>query len=312
MAKKTQKPVILAGRANKPFARRVARELDLKLSDVSIETFSDEEIQVAVNQDCRGRDVYCIQPTSMPANDSIMELLLMVHAVKAMRPKRITAVMPFFGYRRQEKVSIPGESLAFDLVAKLLNAAGVNRVLVIDLHKHRSAKFFKDNKIICKELRAFDVIVDYFKKKKLENLVVLAPDKGSAPGSEHYARELNVPLVKVSKQRSRKKLDTVSFTNFEGEVKGKNVLIIDDEINTAGTLIGVADILKERKANNIFFACTHAVLSGPAIERLEKSRLTEVVVTDTIYLPPKKRIAKIKVLSVAPLFAETIAKWSAR
>lgn len=310
MPPSTNKPVLLSGRAHKPFAQKVAKELGLSLGKASIQTFSDQEVKVEIEEELRGKDVYLIQPTSMPVGETLMELLLLAHAAKGLKPKRITAVMPFIGYRRQEKVTRPGEALAFELVAKLLAAAGVKRILTIDLHKHRSSKFFRDAGISCKELRAFSVIVHYFKtKKKLDNFVVLAPDKGSVPESERYARELGVPLVKVSKRRSRRKLDEVSFHRFEGNVKGKNVLIIDDEINTAGTLIGVAEMLKERKARNIYFACTHAVLSGPAVQRLSKSRLKEVVVTDTIFLPPKKRIPKINVLSVAPLFADAIEKW---
>ncbi len=305
-------PIILSGRSNKPFARRVAKELGLKLGKVAIHTFSDKETQVIVKEDCQGRDVYIVQPTSIPANENIMELLLITHALKNMKPKRITAVMPFFGYRRQEKITTEGEALAFDLVAKLMRAAGIQRVLTIDLHKHRSAKYFQSAGIVSKELRAFDYIIEHFKKEKLKDFVVLAPDKGSVPESEKYAKALDVPLVKVYKHRSFHRRDKVAFDKFEGEVKRKNVLIIDDEINTAGTLIGVVALLKKRKAKNIYFACTHAVLSGPAIERLEKSRIKEVIITDSIFLPSKKRLKKIHIVSVAPLFAEMIAKWSKR
>ncbi|MFC1598125.1 ribose-phosphate diphosphokinase [Patescibacteria group bacterium] len=307
-----KKPVVFSGTANKPFARRLAKELSVKLGKVDIKTFSDQETHILVEDNVKGRDVYVVQSTSMPVNENLMELLLLVHSIKSLKPKRITAVMPFFGYRRQEKVSGPGESLGFQLAAELLKAAGVGRVLVIDLHKHRSAKFFKEVEITSKELRAFDVIVEYFKNKKLDNFVVLAPDKGGIPESERYAKALGVPLVKVYKHRSLTRPDEVTFDRFEGEVEGKNVLIIDDEINTAGTLVGVVEMLKKRKARNIYFACTHAVLSGPAIERLAKSRLKQVVVTDTIYLPAKKRLKKIKVLSVVPLFADIISKWSRR
>jgi ribose-phosphate pyrophosphokinase len=307
-----KEPLLFSGRAHKPFARKIAKQLDLSLSKMDIVTFSDLETHVIVKEDVKGRDVYIVQPTSMPANETLMELLIAVHAIKQMKPKRITAVIPFFGYRRQEKVTVAGESLSFELMAKLLKTAGVSRVLVMDLHKHRASKYFKAEKIVCKELRAFEVIVEYFRKKKLENFVVLAPDKGSIPEAEKYAKALNVPLVKAYKHRTMNRRDEVVFDGFEGQVKGKNVLITDDEINTAGTLMGVVDILKKEKARNIYFACTHGVLSGPAIERLKKSKIRQVVITDTIELPKEKRIQKMKVLSVAPLFAEQIQKWSKR
>lgn len=312
MAHKNQDPLLFSGRANIPFARKIAKQLGLPLSKMDIVTFSDLETHVIVKEDVKGRDVYMIQPTSMPANETLMELLIAVQSIKQMKPKRITAVMPFFGYRRQEKVTVEGEALSFELVAKLLKAAGVGRVLVMDLHKHRAAKYFAAQKIVCKELRAFEVIVEYFKKKKLENFVVLAPDKGGIPEAEKYAKALGVPLVKAYKHRSINKRDEVVFDGFEGEVRGKNVLITDDEINTAGTLMGVVDILKKEKASNIYFACTHGVLSGPAIERLSKSRIRQVVFTDTIKLPKEKKLQKMKVLSVAPMFAEQIEKWSRR
>ncbi len=305
-------PLLFSGRANRPLSRRVAKELGLTLGSLEITTFSDLETHVVVKEEVTGRDVYVLQSTSSPANETLMELLLMVHSLKRLKPKRITAVMPFFGYRRQEKMTIGGESLSFELVAKLLKTAGVNRVLVMDLHKHRSSKYFKMAGLQYKELRAFEVIVNYFKKKKLDNFVVLSPDKGSIPESERYAKALNVPLVIAYKRRSLRKPDEVIFERLEGDVTGKNILIIDDEINTAGTLVGVLEILKRRKARNIYVACTHAVLSGPAIKRLKASSIRQIVVTDTIAIPPAKRLKKMKVLTVTPLFAAAIQQWSRR
>src|SRR3989339_95770 len=292
--KQSSSPTIFfAGTANKPFARKLVKELGVHLGNMEIVKFSDLETHVVLREDVKGKEVYLIQSTSMPSNDHIMELLFMAHAVVHAQPKRITAVIPFFGYRRQEKRTVSGESLSFQLIAKLLKAAGISRVLLIDLHKHRSTKFFHEFRIATRELRAFEVLIQYFRKKKLENFVVLAPDKGSIPESEKYATALNVPLVKVYKHRTLSRRDQVTIDRFEGDVAGKDILIIDDEINTAGTLMGVIDILKKRKARNIYFGCTHAVLSGPAIERLAHSRIRQVVVTDTIYLPAKKRLKKI-------------------
>lgn len=234
---------------------------------------------------------------------------MLVEAASRQKPKRITVVVPFMPYRRQEKITQVGESLTFDLVARMLKVAGAHRVLTIDLHKHRSRRFFEAVNISCSELRAFPVIVDYFKKKgSIANFVVVAPDKGSIPESEKYAHALRVPLVKFFKHRAKR--DQIIVDRFEGEVKGKNVLIIDDEVNTAGTLQGVVGVLKKNGARSVYFACTHGVLSGPAIERLSHSRITQVIITDTI---PLRGIAlpKLKVLSVAPLFAERIKKWTA-
>lgn len=306
-----QPPLLFSGTANKPFARQLAKELQLPLSSAEVLRFSDSEIRVTVAADVAQRDVYIIQSTSAPANENILELLLIAHALHAAKPWRLTAVMPFFGYRRQEKTTQPGESLAFQLMAKLMRTAGITRVLVIDLHKHRSTRFFKEFSIVSKELRAFDLFVEYFKQKDLRNLVVLAPDKGGIPESERYARALGVPLVKVYKRRRHDQPDKVFVNRMEGEVRDKNVLIIDDEINTAGTLVGVVELLKKHgNCREVFFAATHGVLSGPAVQRLTASPLTEVVLTNSIYLPPSKRLPKIKVLSAVPLFAKVIRTWA--
>ena len=302
-----KKIVLFSGRANQPLARKIAKELGLKLSEIQIEKFSDQETHIVTRQKVRGKHVFLVQSTGMPANENIMELLIMADALKDLKPKRITAVIPFFGYRRQEKQREDGESLTFALIARLLKAAGITKVIVMELHKHRSAKFFREQRIACTELSAFDEMIRYLRRKKIENFVVLAPDKGSMPGSKKYARELDVPLVYAKKYRDPKKKDRVEFGRFVGKVKDKNILIIDDEINTAGTLMGVVDILKRKKARNVYFACTHAILSGPAIERLRKAKLRQVIVTDTLYLPPKKRLPKIKVLSTAKIFAQAIA-----
>lgn len=310
MTPRSTAPIIITGSANKPFARKLAKELDWALGDVEIAHFSDQETHAIVKSDVHGRDVYIVQPTSMPTNETFMELLIIAHAARSLKPSRMTAVMPFVGYRRQEKTTQKGESLTFELIARLMKASGIERVLVIDLHKHRSAKYFKQARIACRELRAFEVLVKYFKKKKLENFVMLAPDKGSIPESERYAHALGVPLVKVFKHRSKR--DQVVIDKFEGDVTGKNVLIVDDEINTAGTLCGVVELLKKKKARNIYFGCTHAVLSGPAMERIATARLKQVVITDTILLPQEKRIQKMKILSVTPLFADAMRVWAKR
>ena len=293
--------VIISGKSNLPLAKKIAKELGLPLGKCEVKQFSDGESYVHIGEEVKGRTVYVVQSGSFPANHHLLEQLIILQAVKMLQPKRVVAVVPFFPYRRMEKTIIPGESLTFELVANLFHAVGIDKIIVMDLHKHRSKRFFKFQR---KELRAFPMIIERLKQKKLHNFVCVAPDKGSMPESKRYARELGVPLVKSFKMR--KKHDEAIISRLEGDVRGKDIIIVDDEINTAGTLAGVVDKLKQQKARNIYYACTHGVLSGPAIERLVKMRIREVIVTDTIDIPPEKMIGKIKQISVAKLFAEAI------
>lgn len=293
--------VILSGTSNKGLAKKIAKELGLSLGKMEVKQFSDGETYINIEESLADKTVYVIQSGSNPANHNLVEMLAIVQAARALQPKRVVAVVPFYPYRRMEKVMKPGESLTFELVADLLHAAKIDKIICMDLHKHRSKRFFKFQR---KELRAFPIIIERMRQKKLHNFVMVAPDKGSMPESKRYARELNVPLVKAFK--TRKKHDEAIIKRIVGDVAGKDVIIVDDEINTAGTLTGVVDKLKEMKVRNIYFACTHAVLSGPAIERLQKAKIREVIVTDTIDLPIEKRIPKIKILTTASLFAEAI------
>ncbi|MFA5995005.1 MAG: ribose-phosphate pyrophosphokinase [Patescibacteria group bacterium] len=293
--------IIFSGKSNALLAKRIAKVLDCKIGKATVKQFSDGETYVNIEEDIKDKNVYIVQSGSDPVDHHLMELLIMVHAAKHLQPHKLVAVIPFYPYRRMEKIVEPGESLTFQLVADLLHAAGVDKVICIDLHKHRSKRFFRFQR---KELRAFPVIVNYFKQKALHNFVVVAPDKGSMPESKRYARELNVPLVKSFK--TRKKHDQAIIKRLEGDVKNKNIIIVDDEINTAGTLVGVVEKLKQEGAQDVYFACTHPVLSGPAIERIQHESLKEIIVTDTIELPVNKQIAKIKILSVAELFATAI------
>lgn len=295
--------VILSGKSNLTLARKIAKELGLTLGKMDVKQFSDGETYVRINEDVRGKSVYVVQSGSNPPNHHLVELLAIIHAVKGLQPRRVVAVVPFFPYRRMEKTVSTGESLTFALVADLLHAVGIDKIICMDLHKHRSKRFFKFQR---KELRAFPLIVERFKHKRLDNFVLVAPDKGSMPESKRYARELNLPLVKSYK--TRRKHDEAIIKRLVGDVTGKDIIIVDDEINTAGTLTGIIEKLKQQKARNIYFACTHAVLSGPAIERLLHTKIREVIVTDTIELPPEKLIPKLKVVSVAKLFAQAIAE----
>ncbi|MFH0819335.1 MAG: ribose-phosphate pyrophosphokinase [Patescibacteria group bacterium] len=301
--KKKNNIVLFSGTTNKSLARKIAKELDVKLGKVVIKHFSDGETYVNVEEDVKNKKVYFIQSGSYPANESLMELIIMLHALKNnLSPKKVIAVVPFYPYRRMEKTVEAGESLTFELVADLLKTAGIDKIICMDLHKHRSKRFFKFQR---RELFAMSAIIEYLKKKDLSNMVILAPDKGSMPESKKYAKALNIPIVKAYKKR--KKHDEAIIKKIVGEVKDKDVIIIDDEINTAGTLVGVVNAIKEHGARDIYFACTHPVLSGPAIERLKNSCIKEVVVTDTIELPEEKLIDKIKVISVAKIFADAIS-----
>lgn len=295
--------VLLSGTSNEALAKKIAKELELSLGKVTIKHFSDGEIYVNVEEEVNNKKVYFIQSGSYPTNEHLMELLIMLHALKKnkLHPKKVIAVVPFYPYRRMEKTVELGESLTFELVADLLNTAGIDKIICMDLHKHRSKRFFKFQR---KELFAFSVISEYLKKKDLKNMVIVAPDKGSMPESKKYARLLNIPLVKAFKKRN--KHDEVVIKRLEGDVTNKDVIIIDDEINTAGTLVGVVDALKQKKARDIYFICTHAVLSGPAVERLKNSQIKEIVVTDTILIPEEKKFDKLKILSVSHIFAEAI------
>lgn len=298
---KIQDKVILSGTSNRGLAKKIAKELGLSLGKMEVKQFSDGETYINIEESLADKTVYVIQSGSNPANHNLVEMLAIVQAARSLQPKRVVAVVPFYPYRRMEKVMKPGESLTFELVADLLHAAKIDKIICMDLHKHRSKRFFKFQR---KELRAFPIIIERMRQKKLHNFVMVAPDKGSMPESKRYARELNVPLVKAFK--TRKKHDEAIIKRIVGDVAGKDVIIVDDEINTAGTLTGVVDKLKEMKVRNIYFACTHAVLSGPAIERLQKAKIREVIITDTIDLPMEKRIPKIKILTTASLFAEAI------
>lgn len=305
MAVKTSKlsveRIVFSGKSNHTLAKRIAKELDLKLGKATVKQFSDGETYVKVEEDVRDKNVYIVQSGSDPVDHNLMELLIMVHALRNLQPRKIIAVVPFYPYRRMEKIVEAGESLTFQLVADLLHTAGIDKIICIDLHKHRSKRFFRFQR---KELRAFPIIIEYLKHKALPDFVVVAPDKGSMPESKRYAHELNVPLVKSFK--TRKKHDQAIIKRLEGDVYNKNIMIVDDEINTAGTLCGVVEKLKAQGAKDIYFACTHPVLSGPAIERLQSTDIKEVIVTDTIELPPEKQIAKMKILSVSKLFAQAI------
>ena len=294
---------IISGSANKSLASEVAKYLKVKLTPVEIQRFSDGEIYVRILESVRGSDVYVIQPTSTDANLNLMELLIMIDALKRASPQRITAVIPYFGYSRQDKKIKAREPITAKLVAKLIEAAGVDRVMTFELHVPQVQGFFD---IPSDNLDLIPIYANNIMSKKLKNLVFVAPDVGSAARTRAFARVLHVPIAIIDKRRPKPGVAKVE--HVIGDVKDKTCLLFDDIIDTAGSITEAASILKKYGAKEIYAMATHPVLSGPAIKRLEKSSIKEIFVTNTIELTKKKKIKKIKVFSVAPLLSETIKR----
>lgn len=291
---------IFAGRSNIALSRAIAENYGTSLGEVTIKPFSDGELYVKYEQSIRGEDVFVVQPTT-PPGDNIMELLLMLDAAKRASAKRVTAVIPYFGYARQDRKDQPRVSIASKLMANLLTEAGADRILTMDLHASQIQGFFD---IPVDHLYASRLFIDYFSDNPIENLVVVAPDVGSLKMARSYAKQLGARLAFIDKRRPKQNVAEVM--NIVGEVDSKNVLIVDDLIDTAGTLTNAASALKERGALNITATCTHPILSGPAYQRLEDSPIDKLLVTDTV--PLRKPSKKIKVLSVAGIFAEAIQR----
>ncbi|MBN1405635.1 MAG: ribose-phosphate pyrophosphokinase [Candidatus Omnitrophica bacterium] len=295
---------IFSGNTNISLAKDICKYLDVELSHAMVSEFPDGEIKVKIEENVREKDVYIIQPTSTPVNNSLMELLIMIDALKRSSAKRITAVIPYFGYARQDRKDQPRVPVTAKLTANLITNAGADRVLTVDLHAGQIQGFFD---IPLDNLYAVNLFVDYFSKKKLSNMVVVSPDVGGIKAARAYAKKMNADLAIVDKRR---KNDSESEAmNILGDIKNKNVIIVDDMASTAGSLVEAAAALKKAGAKRIMAAVTHAVLCGPAMERINKSDIEELAVTDTIPIPAeKKNHKKIKVLSIAPLLGEAIRR----
>lgn len=291
---------IFSGTSNPALARAIAEEYGASLGDVTIKKFSDGELYVKFEQSIRGEDIFIIQSTP-PPGDNIIELLLLLDAAKRASVKRVTAVIPYFGYARQDRKDQPRVSIGSKLMANLLVQAGADRVLTMDLHAAQIQGFFD---IPLDHLYASRAFIDHFTQEPIENLVVVAPDVGSLKMARAYSKKLGASLAFIDKRRP--KPNQSEIMNIIGEVKGKNVLIVDDLIDTAGTLTNAASALKERGALNIIATCTHPILSGPAYQRIEDSPIDELLVTDTV--PLRQPSDKIKVLSIANIFAEAIQR----
>lgn len=296
---------ILAGNASKELAQKVADYIGVPMAKCEVGTFSDGEIAVNISETVRGCDVFVIQSTNSPVNDNLMELLIMVDALRRASAGRITAVIPYYGYARQDRKAKARDPITAKLVANLITAAGADRVLTMDLHAAQIQGYFD---IPLDHLQGGTILADYFNGKNIEDLVVVSPDLGSVTRSRKFANTLNgdVPIAIIDKRRP--KANVCEVMNIIGEVKDKNVILLDDMIDTAGTIVNAANALKEFGAKEVYACCTHGVLSGPAIERIENSAINELIVLDTIQLPEEKKIDKIQIKTVAPLFGDAIKK----
>jgi ribose-phosphate pyrophosphokinase len=292
---------IFTGNAHVEFAKNVSKNLDKMLSPATVAQFSDGEINVQISESVRGKDVFIVQPTTSPANDTLMELLIMTDALKRSSAQSITAIIPYFGYARQDRKAAPRVPITAKLVADLLEKAGVTRVVTMDLHAAQIQGFFD---IPVDNLFGSILFQEYIQKKNLKNPIVASPDIGGVARARYFAKNLGLDLVIVDKRRE--KANEAEVMNIIGDVDGKDVILIDDMIDTAGTMVKAASALKKNGATSVMACCTHPVLSGPAYERIESGELDELVVADTI--PAKKESSKITVLSAAPLFAEVIRR----
>ncbi|WP_022835808.1 ribose-phosphate diphosphokinase [Salisaeta longa] len=290
--------VIFGGRSNPALARRIAASYGTSLGDVTIREFADGEIYVSYGESIRGADVFIIQSTH-PHADNWMELLLMIDAAKRASARQVTAVIPYFGYARQERKDQPRVSIAAKLMANMLTTAGADRVLTMELHAPPIQGFFD---VPVDHLYGSGVLIDHVRAYELENFVVVAPDVGALKMARAYAQKLNANIALIDKRRPRQ--NEARVMNIIGDVEGMNVMLIDDIVDTAGTLTRAATALREAGALDIMAACTHALLSGPAYERIEASPLERLIITDTI--PLKRPSDSIEVVSVAGLFAKAI------
>jgi ribose-phosphate pyrophosphokinase len=291
---------LLSGTANRGLAEEIARNLGVELAKVTNSRFADGEIFVRIDENVRGADVFIVQPTNPPA-ENLLELLLLIDAARRASAARITCVMPYYGYSRQDRKDQPRVAIGAKLVANMIERAGADRVLGLDFHQHQLQGFFDEP---VDHLYAAPVLVAHFKKKQLKDLVIVAPDVGSAKMARGFGKRLNATLAIIDKRRPAANVSEV--VNVVGEVEGMDCIIPDDMIDTAGTVCEAARALKDLGARDIYVCATHALLSGPAIDRLKAAPITEIVVTDSIALAPEKRFDRLTVLSVGELLAKAI------
>lgn len=299
---------VFCGRANPLLSKEIAKELGLELGKITIKPFADGELYVQVQESVRGCDVFLIHPTHNPVNENIMELLIMIDALKRASAKHINIIMPYFGYSRQDRKAAGREPITAKLIAKLIGEAGADRVLTLDLHSEQIVGFFD---VLVDHVYANPVMIDYIKRFiGIENLVIVSPDVGGVRRARSFAKRLgDAPIAIVDKRRHHDKQNVSEVMNVIGEVQGKTAILIDDIIDTAGTMCQAAQLLKDEGAEKIFACATHGVLSGPAYERIEASPIQELIVTNSIPLAPIwVQSNKIKQISVAPFLAEAIRR----
>lgn len=295
---------IFSGRANPKLGDQMCAYLGLDRGNIHLEDFPDTETFCKIDEDIRGRDVFLVQPTCPPVNDSLMELLIMIDCCKRASADRITTVIPYFGYARQDRKDQPRVPISAKLVADIITTAGADRVLTMDLHASQIQGFFN---IPVDNLYALPVLMDYITKRRISDLVVVSPDAGGVERARAFAKRLQANLAIIDKRREGP--NQAQVMNIIGDVQGKSALLLDDMIDTAGTIVQGAQACFEKGAREVWAGCTHGVLSGPALERLQQSCLVEVLITDSIPLRGKEqKCPKIKVLSVAPLLGEAIRR----
>jgi ribose-phosphate pyrophosphokinase len=295
---------VFSGNAHPELAQNICSYLETEVGDVDVFEFSNENIFVRFNENVRARDVFILQPMCSPVNTRLMELFIMIDAARRASAGRITAVLPYYPYARSDKKDQPRVPITARLVANFLETAGSDRVLTIDLHAGQIQGFFN---IPVDELTALTLLSNYIAEKKLSNLTVVATDAGGAKGARRMADRLNAPLAIVEKRRLGND-EKVQATTLIGDVEGRNVLIVDDEVLTGGTLVAAANVVVEQGATAVYVAATHPILSGDAVTLIEESPINEIVFTDTIPIPPEKHLPNMTVLSVAPLLGEAIRR----
>ena len=294
---------IFTGNAYPKAAEDIARNLGLPLGKCSVGHFADGEVSVSPEESVRGSDVFIVQSTCNPVNDNLMELLIMIDAMKRASAGRINAIIPYYGYARQDRKAKARDPITAKLVADLIMAAGADRVLTMDLHANQIQGYFD---IPVDHMIGLPTLTEYFIKKEMEDVVIVSPDHGSVPRARNMAERMNCPIAIVDKRRPEPNKSEIM--NIIGDIKGKNCIILDDMIDTAGTITNAANAIKDMGAKEVYACATHGVLSGPAIERLEKSAIKELVILNTLPIPEEKKIDKMTILSAAPIFAETISR----
>lgn len=297
--------IIFTGNSNEPLVDNICKNLGIEKGSCVVSQFSDGEISIDIQETVRGKDVFVIQPTSRPVNDSLMELLTMMDALKRASAGRISAVVPYYGYARQDRKVRAREPITAKLVANLITTAGANRVIAMDLHAGQIQGYFD---IPVDHLTAVPILAKYFGEKvDTKNLVAVSPDLGGVTRTRNFSQKLdNIPIAIIEKRRPKANVSEVM--NVIGSIEGKDCILVDDIVDTAGTICKAAEALKQYGARKIYACATHGVLSGPAIERIENSVLEKFIITDSILLPEENKIDKLDVVSVAPLFADAIRR----